>query len=104
MRRYYPPAEFASLFAIATASNRGSSVAADCGGQAMKQNQARPTSSSVEDFCARHAISEATFYRRRAEMPRAIKVGGQLRIVDADEQAWIEVKQDEAAAGREVQP
>lgn len=61
----------------------------------MKANSTRPTSSSVEDFCNRHGISEATYYRRRAEMPRTIKVGGQLRIIDADEAAWIEAKQAE---------
>lgn len=64
----------------------------------MKAN--RPTSSSVADFCERHGISEPTFYRRRLDMPRSIKIGGQLRIVDADEQAWIERKQMEAVTGR----
>jgi predicted DNA-binding transcriptional regulator AlpA len=62
----------------------------------MKANSGRPTSDSVEQFCQRHGISEATFYRRRSDMPRAIKIGGQLRIVDTDEQQWIERKQTEA--------
>ena len=62
----------------------------------MKANSTRPTSDSVEQFCERHGISEATFYRRRADMPRAIKIGGQLRIIDADEQQWIERKQEQA--------
>jgi hypothetical protein len=53
----------------------------------------RPSSSAVREFCERHEISESTFYRRRADMPRAIRVGGQLRIVDTDEQAWVERKQ-----------
>ena len=60
----------------------------------------RPSSSSVKDFCARYGISEATFYRRRADMPRCIKIGGQLRIVDPDEQVWLERKQAAAPAGR----
>lgn len=60
----------------------------------------RPTSSSVADFCERHGISEPTFYRRRADMPRQIKIGGQLRILDVDEAAWIERKQEEAAKRR----
>jgi len=65
----------------------------------MKANS-RPTSSSVEDFCQRHGISLATYHRRRAVMPRTIRVGGQLRILDADEAAWIERLQAEAAQGR----
>ena len=66
----------------------------------MKAKTARPTSESVEEFCKRHAISEATFYRRRDLMPRAIKIGGQLRILDTDEAAWIELRQAEAGQGR----
>ena len=53
----------------------------------------RPSSSSVKDFCARYGISGATYYRRREDMPRTIKVGGQLRITDADERTWLERKQ-----------
>lgn len=60
----------------------------------------RPTSDSVEHFCARHRISEATFYRRRDLMPRAIKIAGQLRILDTDEQAWIERQQAQSDARR----
>ncbi|MFE8034132.1 helix-turn-helix transcriptional regulator [Thiohalocapsa marina] len=62
----------------------------------MKANTTRPTSDSVEQFCDRHGISECTFYRRRDLMPRAIKIGGQLRILDTDEQAWIEAQQAQA--------
>lgn len=61
---------------------------------------ARPTSSSVADFCSRHGISEPTFYRRRSDMPRTIKIGGQLRIIDADEASWIELKQMESVNGQ----
>ncbi len=60
----------------------------------------RPTSDSIEHFCERHGISEATFYRRRDLMPRAIKIGGQLRILDSDEAAWIEAQQAQADARR----
>lgn len=66
---------------------------------AMKE-VTRPTSDSVERFCKRHGISLATFYRRRDRMPRAIKIGGQLRILDTDETAWIQARQAEAAQGR----
>lgn len=62
----------------------------------MKANSARPTSEPVDQFCKRHNISLATFYRRRDSMPRAIKIGGQLRILDVDEAAWIEQRQAEA--------
>ena len=61
----------------------------------MKADSARPSSEPVDQFCKRHDISLATFYRRRDKMPRAIKIGGQLRILDIDEQAWIEAKQAE---------
>lgn len=58
-------------------------------------------SSSVKEFCARWAIHETTYYRRRADMPRTIKVGGQLRITEADETEWLKRKQAAAAtAGR----
>jgi len=66
----------------------------------MQSHGNRPTSDSVEQFCERHGISEATFYRRRDLMPRAIKIGGQLRILDTDESAWIEQRQAEAQQGR----
>jgi predicted DNA-binding transcriptional regulator AlpA len=56
-------------------------------------NRPRPSSSSIKEFCDRHGIDESTFYRRRADMPRTIKVGGQWRILDADESVWIERKQ-----------
>ncbi len=65
----------------------------------MKENTTRPTSDSVEHFCNRHGISEATFYRRRDLMPRSIKIGGQLRILDSDEATWIEARQAEAMQG-----
>jgi predicted DNA-binding transcriptional regulator AlpA len=68
----------------------------------MKAKSTRPTSDSPEQFCQRHGISLATFYRRRPDMPRAIKIGGQLRILDADEVAWIEEKQAEAAEGKDA--
>lgn len=67
---------------------------------AMTAKPTRPTSDSVEQFCKRHGISEATFYRRRDRMPRAIKIGGQIRILDTDEMAWIEARQAEAVQGR----
>ena len=60
----------------------------------------RPSSDSIKEFCARYGISEATFYRRRADMPRVIKIGAQYRITDADEQEWLKRKQQAADAGR----
>jgi predicted DNA-binding transcriptional regulator AlpA len=53
----------------------------------------RPSSSSTKEFCARHGISEATFYRNPQDMPRRIKIGGQYRITDSDEAVWLERKQ-----------
>jgi predicted DNA-binding transcriptional regulator AlpA len=81
---------------IATAVKRNHPIAPIAHGEPVKANSTRPTSDSVERFCERHGISEATFYRRRSDMPRAIKIGGQLRIIDVDEQTWIERKQAEA--------
>lgn len=56
----------------------------------------RPSSSSIRDFCARHNIDESTFYRHPQDMPRTIKIGGQKRILDEDEQAWKAKKQESA--------
>lgn len=58
----------------------------------------RPSSSSIRDFCERHGISEATYYRHPQDMPRRIKIGGQFRITDEDERAWLELKRAEQAA------
>ena len=58
----------------------------------------KPTSSSIADFCERHDISEPTFYRHRAEMPSAIKIGGQWRIPDKSETAWLTAKENEFQA------
>ena len=55
----------------------------------------KPTSSSIADFCERHGISEITFYRHRAEMPRALKIGGQWRIPDKTEAEWLSAKESE---------
>lgn len=49
-------------------------------------------SSSITEFCCRHSISRATFYRHRDEMPRTITIGGQVRILDRDENEWVERK------------
>ncbi|MCU0833704.1 MAG: helix-turn-helix domain-containing protein [Chromatiaceae bacterium] len=54
-------------------------------------------SCSVKEFCARWGIHETTYYRRRADMPRTIKVGGQLRITESDEQEWLRRKQEAAS-------
>ncbi|MFE8034645.1 hypothetical protein [Thiohalocapsa marina] len=59
-----------------------------------------PTSSSILDFCDRYHIDKSTFYRRLEDMPRTIRVGGQQRILGADEKAWIERLQAEADARR----
>ena len=58
----------------------------------------KPTSSTIDDFCARHGISETTFYRHRPEMPRAIKIGGQWRIPDKSENEWLTAKETEFAS------
>lgn len=47
-------------------------------------------SCSVKEFCARYGISQTTFYRRRAEMPRAILVGSQYRITEPAEREWLD--------------
>lgn len=60
----------------------------------------RPSSSSTKEFCSRHGISEATFYRRADDMPRRIKVGGQYRITEADEAEWLKRKREAATSGR----
>jgi hypothetical protein len=49
----------------------------------------------VEDFILRHA-EQRTDYRHPHDMPRRIKVGGQYRILDADEAVWIACKQGES--------
>lgn len=55
----------------------------------------KPTSSAIADFCERHGISEPTFYRHRDEMPKQIKIGGQWRITDKAESAWLAAKETE---------
>jgi len=54
---------------------------------------------TVQDFCKRYHIHFTTFYRRRTDLPRTIKVGGQLRITASDEAAWLARKQAEADSG-----
>jgi predicted DNA-binding transcriptional regulator AlpA len=55
----------------------------------------QPVSVSIADFCERHHISGATFYRNRMDMPRTIRIGGQVRILAIDEDAWVKRKQEE---------
>ncbi len=62
-------------------------------GKTMKSP--KPTSSPIADFCERHGISEPTFYRHRAEMPKQIKIGGQYRITDKAETEWLASKESE---------
>jgi hypothetical protein len=58
----------------------------------------RPRSSSIKEFCARHRINPATFYRRRDLMPATISVAGQKRILDEDERAWIDAHRETGRA------
>lgn len=60
------------------------------------QTEARRYSDSIPGFCERYAINPATFYRRRAEMPRTIRIGVQNRILASDEAEWLQRKRDEA--------
>ncbi len=55
-----------------------------------------PFSYSIGEFCERYGIDKATFYRRRAEMPRAIRIGVQPRILAEDESEWLKKKREEA--------
>lgn len=66
----------------------------------MKEQQApkRPTSDTIQGFCDRWNIDKSTFYRRRDRMPRVIKVGGKLRILDSDEREWIDTHREQVAA------
>lgn len=54
---------------------------------------------SVEEFCQRHGICRATFYKilKDGKGPRIMKVGGQTRISDAAESDWIREREQAAA-------
>jgi hypothetical protein len=65
--------------------------------EALNQMQRNtPFSSSIGEFCERYAIDKATFHRRRAEMPRTIRIGVQHRILASDEAEWLQRKRAEA--------
>ena len=58
---------------------------------------------TVAEFCDKYRIDQSSYYRnaKLGRMPAAIKVGGAIRILLADEQAWLK-QQRQAAAVQEV--
>lgn len=65
--------------------------------------KAKRTSSSIDDFCARHAISRAHFNKMRklGLGPDTIKLGNAIRITDlAEERFLADLEGTSSAASR----
>ena len=45
---------------------------------------------SIYNFCQEYDISRATFYRNIEKMPKTVLIGNQRRILDKDENKWLE--------------
>lgn len=53
---------------------------------------------SIQEFCNRVEISVPTFYRNRAEMPKTITIGKQVRILAEDLAEWTQAKREAGKA------
>ncbi len=68
--------------------------------KALSTPQYKTGSSSVIDFCKRHGFTPCTYYRqlKKGNMPPLRHIGGSSRILDDEEQGWLErVKAGETA-------
>lgn len=52
-----------------------------------------PCSSTRADFCKRHKISRATFWREvKRKNLKVYKIGAAVRVLDTAEREWLAVK------------
>lgn len=57
-----------------------------------RTRKAKPTSSTIREFCARHDLARSTYFewQRKGLGPSVYRVGRTVRITDEAEREWLE--------------